>query len=145
MSSLLHLYARIFTWIKLSLSHIQTAASEKIRPFILSSRPQKIRKNYGSNDACRLLRRGCDSKSLFEKYKIGQESSFAEHLNQYDVILLDIQWMYGNALEEKKRNETVDVISFIQKQVIDELRKEYPECVQDTDISLPFVLANINI
>lgn len=117
----------------------------KDRPFICSSRPRRFGKTMAVTMLAAYYSRGCDSKSLFEKYKIGQESSFAEHLNQYDVILLDIQWMYGNALEEKKRNETVDVISFIQKQVIDELRKEYPECVQDTDISLPFVLANINI
>ena len=53
--------------------------------------------------------------------------------------------MYGNALEEMKRNPSVKVVSYIQEQVIAELKKEYPECVRETDISLPAVLANINV
>ena len=61
-----------------------------------------------------------------------------------NVIFLDIQWMYGNALEEIKRNPSVKVVSYIQEQVIAELKTEYPECVLDTDISLPSVLAKIN-
>ena len=52
--------------------------------------------------------------------------------------------MYGNALEEIKRNPSVKVVSYIQEQVIAELKTEYPECVLDTDISLPSVLAKIN-
>ena len=52
--------------------------------------------------------------------------------------------MYGNALEEIKRNPSVKIVSYIQEQVIAELKTEYPECVLDTDISLPSVLAKIN-
>lgn len=53
--------------------------------------------------------------------------------------------MYGNALEEMKRNSTLKVVSYIQEQVIAELRNEYSECVQGDDISLPSVLAKINV
>ena len=53
--------------------------------------------------------------------------------------------MYGNALEEMKRNSTLKVVSYIQDQVIGELRNEYSECVQEDDISLPSVLAKINV
>ena len=53
--------------------------------------------------------------------------------------------MYGNALEEMKRNSTLKVASYIQEQVIAELRNEYSECVQEDDISLPSVLAKINV
>ena len=45
--------------------------------------------------------------------------------------------MYGNALEEMKRNSILKVVSYIQEQVIAELRKEYSEYVRDDDISLP--------
>lgn len=53
--------------------------------------------------------------------------------------------MYGNALEEMKRDASVTVVGYIQDQVIAELKKQYPKCVRDTDISLPSVLANINV
>ena len=55
------------------------------------------------------------------------------------MLLLDIQWMYGNALEEIKRNPSIKIVSYIQEQVIGDLKKKYSECVQDTDISLPSV------
>ena len=53
--------------------------------------------------------------------------------------------MYGNALEEMKRDSTLKVVSYIQKQVIAELREEYHEYVQGDDVSLPPVLAKINV
>ena len=53
--------------------------------------------------------------------------------------------MYGNALEEMKRDSTLKVMSYIQEQVIAELREEYAEYVRDDDISLPSVLAKINV
>ena len=89
--------------------------------------------------------KGCNSERLFTGLKISRNEFFKTHLNKYNVIFLDIQWMYGNALEEIKRSSCVNVVSYIQEQVISELREEYPECVQDTDISLPSVLAKINV
>lgn len=53
--------------------------------------------------------------------------------------------MYGNALAEMKRTSSVSVVGYIQEQVIEELKKKYPKCVRDTDFSLPFILANINV
>lgn len=47
---------------------------------------------------------------------ISQNEFFKMHLNKYNVIFLDIQWMYGNALEEMKRNSTLKVVSYIQEQ-----------------------------
>lgn len=43
-----------------------------------------------------------------------------------------------------KRDPSIKIVSYIQEQVIGELSKEYSECVKDTDVSLPSVLANIN-
>ncbi|MDE5865213.1 MAG: AAA family ATPase, partial [Lachnospiraceae bacterium] len=77
--------------------------------------------------------------------KISQNDLFKLHLNKYNVIFLDIQWIYGNALEEMKRNSSVKAVSYFQEQVIAELKKEYPECVQDADVSLPSVLAKVNV
>lgn len=89
--------------------------------------------------------KGCHSEKLFEGLKISQNEFFKVHLNKYNVIFLDIQWMYGNALEEMKRDSNLKVVSYIQEQVIAELREEYAEYVRDDDISLPSVLAKINV
>lgn len=116
----------------------------KDRPLICSSRPRRFGKTMAVTMLSAYYSKGCHSENLFAGLKISQNEFFKVHLNKYNVIFLDIQWMYGNALEEMKRNSFVEVVSYIQEQVISELRKEYPECVLDTDISLPSVLAKIN-
>lgn len=116
----------------------------KDRPLICSSRPRRFGKTMAVTMLAAYYSKGCHSEKLFAGLKISQNEFFKGHLNKYNVIFLDIQRMYGNALEEMKRNSSVKVVSYIQEQVITELREEYPEFVQDTDISLPSVLAKIN-
>ena len=117
----------------------------KDRPLICSSRPRRFGKTTAVTMLAAYYSKGCDSEKLFARFKISQNEFFKMHLNKYNVIFFDIQWMYGNALEEMKRNPSIKVVSYIQEQVIAELKKEYPECVRETDISLPAVLANINV
>lgn len=116
----------------------------KDRPLICSSRPRRFGKTVAVTMLAAYYSRGCSSEELFAGFRVSQNEFFKDHLNKYNVILLDIQWMYGNALEEVKRNASVKILNYIQEQVIAELKKEYPECVRDTDVSLPSVLANIN-
>ncbi len=116
----------------------------KDRPLICSSRPRRFGKTMAVTMLAAYYSKGCSSEKLFAGFMIGRDPFFKKHLNQYNVIFLDIQWMYGNALEEMKRNSSIEVVSYIQEQVIAELKKEYPEYVKETDISLPSVLANIN-
>ena len=117
----------------------------KDRPLICSSRPRRFGKTMAVTMLAAYYSKGCRSEKLFAQFKISQSESYKLHLNKYNVIFLDIQWMYGNALEEMKRNSSIEAVGYIQEQVIAELRKEYPQCVHDTDISLPSVLANINV
>ena len=116
----------------------------KERPLICSSRPRRFGKTMAITMLAAYYSKGCHSEQLFAGLRISQNEFFKTHLNQYHVIFLDIQWMYGNALEEMKRNPSVQVISYIQEEVIAELRKAFPGCVKDSDVSLPSVLANIN-
>ena len=115
----------------------------KDRPLICSSRPRRFGKTTAVTMLAAYYSKGCHSEGLFAEFKIKQDESFEMHLNKYNVLLLDIQWIYGNALEEMKRDSSVKIVSYIQEQVIAELRMTYSECVQDTDISLPSVLAKI--
>lgn len=97
----------------------------KDRPLICSSRPKKFGKTMAVTMLSAYYSKGCHSEKLFAELKISQNEFFKAHLNKYNVIFLDIQWMYGNALEEMKRNSSMKVVSYIQEQVITELRKEY--------------------
>lgn len=97
----------------------------KDRPLICSSRPKRFGKTMAVTMLSAYYSKGCHSEKLFAELKISQNEFFKAHLNKHNVIFLDIQWMYGNALEEMKRNSSMKVVSYIQEQVITELRKEY--------------------
>ena len=97
----------------------------KERPLICSSRPRRFGKTMAITMLAAYYSKGCHSEQLFAGLRISQNEFFKTHLNQYHVIFLDIQWMYGNALEEMKRNPSVQVISYIQEEVIAELRKAF--------------------
>ena len=56
------------------------------------SRPRRFGKSYAAQMLCAYYDRSCDSEGLFEGYRIAGDPSFRKHLNQYDVIYLDITW-----------------------------------------------------
>lgn len=103
---------------------------------ICVSRPRRFGKSFAAKMLCAYYDKSCDSKSLFEGLEIAKDPSFEAHLNQYDVIYLDIIWFISSC--EKGRN----IVEYIQKQVIKELKKVYPFLGEI--ISLPLALSKIS-
>ena len=116
----------------------------KERPLIGSSRPRRFGKTMAAKMLAAYYSKGCDSEKLFSGLKISKCSSFKKYLNKFDVILMDMRWIYGNALEEMAQKRTNGIVPYIQEQIIAELREEYPDFVPEDAISLPTVLSNIN-
>lgn len=116
----------------------------EIRPYIASSRPRRFGKTIAAETLAAYYSKGCDSRELFSGLKISKLASFEKYLNKFDVILMDLRWMYGIALEQKNENQDIRIIPFIQSLVINELRDAFPSIVEDNDVSLPAVLAKIN-
>ena len=116
----------------------------EIRPYIASSRPRRFGKTIAAETLAAYYSKGCDSEELFSELKIAQYPSFKKYLNKFDVIFMDLRWMYGDALAKKKVKKEIEIIPHIQNLVIDELRNEFADCVADDDVSLPAVLARIN-
>ena len=65
--------------------------------------------------------RGCDSEAMFSGLEISSAPDFRKHLNQYDVIHLDIQWCINPAGGPEQ------VIRYITEKTIEELKICYPE------------------
>lgn len=109
------------------------------RKLICVSRPRR----FGKTSAARMLEayysKGADSRACFEKMKIGMASDFEEHLNRYDVLSLDIAWFLSNAADVR------EVVSDIQKEVIEELEGGFPGCVRAGTKSLPKALSQISM
>ncbi|MDY2509855.1 MAG: AAA family ATPase, partial [Ruminococcus callidus] len=59
--------------------------------YICVSRPRRFGKSMAANMLTAYYSRGCDSKKMFQNLKIAQSADFEKHLNQYNVIHLNMQ------------------------------------------------------
>lgn len=105
--------------------------------YICVSRPRRFGKTMTAGMLTAYYSRGCDSEQLFEGLKISEDSSYKEHLNQYDVIHLDIAYLL------MQLRDSSELAALIQKVVIEELNVIYPGILSDEDDMLPFSLSKI--
>ena len=106
--------------------------------YMSNIRPRRFGKSMAAGMLTAYYGRGCDSRELFEPLKIAKKPSFEKHLNQYDVIHLDMAYLL---VQNKSASETVD---YMQKCVIDELKVLYPGILTSEDSELPFALSKVN-
>ena len=94
------------------------------RMLVCSSRPRRFGKSFAAKMLAAYYSRGANSKEIFQNLKIAKETK-CENQNQYDVIFLDITLFLSIA-------DTPDqVVKEIQKDVIAELKAEFPGAIQD--------------
>ena len=67
--------------------------------FICVSRPRRFGKSMALKMLAAYYSRGCDSRELFAGLKIEGDETFGKHLNQYDVIYLNMQQFLFRARE----------------------------------------------
>ena len=105
--------------------------------FICVSRPRRFGKSMAAYMLAAYYGKGCDSSGLFAPYKIAQNEDYRKYLNQYNVIMLNIQ-------DFLSVTETVDeMILFLQKRVIRELRRAYPGMIDEDERFLSFALNDV--
>lgn len=86
---------------------------------ICVSRPRRFGKSMAAEMLLAYYCCGVDSSELFSGLEIADDSSFRQHLNQYDVIFLNIQDFLSRA-------ENVELmVSCLQDAVIYDLKKKY--------------------
>lgn len=106
--------------------------------YVCVSRPRRFGKSITARMIAAYYSKGCNSARLFADCKIAGERNFRQHLNQYNVIQLDMAEL--KVTMPKKE----DFVLYIQKCVIRELHDTYPEIVAKEASSLPLTLADIN-
>ena len=89
--------------------------------FICVSRPRRFGKSMAANMLTAYYSRGCDSKEMFSHLKIAEAESFEKHLNRYNVIHINMV----NFLSESQNID--EMIGFVEEDLIDELKNEYPD------------------
>ena len=105
--------------------------------YICNSRPRRFGKSYTANMLAAYYSKGCNSEEMFSGLDISRKSDFKTHLNQYDVIHINIQWFLANCYNSNK------IVSFISDSVISELRDIYPDILPLGELSLPDSLSRI--
>lgn len=106
--------------------------------FICNSRPRRFGKSMAANMLAAYYSKGCDSSKLFAGLEIAKSEDFTKHLNKYDVIHFDLQWlmMMANSVEE--------TVSFVSQAIMKELRDIYGAIIGDDAQKIADALANIN-
>lgn len=103
--------------------------------YICNSRPRRFGKSYAANMLAAYYSKGAESEKMFSDLEIGQSEDFKKHLNKYDVIHIDVQWFLINC------KDADNVVPYITKVVLDELREVYPEILRQEVVSLPDALS----
>lgn len=83
------------------------------------SRPRRFGKSFAAQMLCAYYDKTCDSAMLFDDLAIAGDPQYREHLNQYDVIYLDMTGIIGEA-------SLTDLVPYIQRNIIQELKEQYP-------------------
>ncbi len=84
------------------------------------SRPRRFGKSYAANMLEAYYDCSCDSHDLFEGLEITKNESYEKHLNQYNVLYLDITgFMAYTTLE--------GLSDYICERVIRDVRKDFPD------------------
>ena len=96
------------------------------------SRPRRFGKSFAAQTLCAYYDRTCDSSALFDDLEIATREDFRDtyrkHLNQYDVIYLDMT----NIMGEMGKN---GMVSYIRRKVTEELSAAYPDLQVDSEKS----------
>ena len=85
------------------------------------SRPRRFGKSTDANMLVAYYSKECDSSSLFDDLKISQVNGYKTHLNQHNVIHLNIQDFLSMS------DSVYDMITLLSELVIDDLKEEYSQ------------------
>ena len=103
---------------------------------ICVSRPRRFGKSIAENMLVAYYSKGCDSDELFSRFKISKATDYKKHLNQYNVIHVDIQ-------NFSKYTDIAKLIDRLTQELIFDIKLEFPECVLFDEFDLVRTLKDI--
>lgn len=109
----------------------------KEKRFICVSRPRRFGKTMAANMLAAYYGKNCDSKSLFQNYKIAGSVSFDTHLNQYYVLFFEMQRLLTRA------GHASNLVPYLEKEVLAELTAVFPGFIEEQEVHLSRALESI--
>ena len=85
--------------------------------FMCLSRPRRFGKSIAEDMLAAYYSKGADSRNLFAPYRISKAEDFEKHLNNFNVIKIDLNAMYGTwiGMTAEERSGHSFVIFFRRK------------------------------
>ncbi len=114
----------------------------RMRPLICFSRPRRFGKSIAAHMLTAYYSKGCDSREIFSGLKIAGLPTFEDELNKNTVIYLDMQEFRSIARSDHK---IAEVVSYMQIEIISELREVFPDILNENETVLPRALGEIYI
>ena len=88
---------------------------------ICITRPRRFGKSAAAQRLYAYYDKSCDSRNLFERFQVARDPTFEKHLNKYPAIFIDMTEF------TTKFKGRADIVDLIQKIVIKDVSKAYPD------------------
>ena len=102
------------------------------------SRPRRFGKSVTAQMICSYYAKGQDCSPLFDDLKIASFDDYKKHLNQYDVISINISDEFSRASHNVK-----SMTDILTKSIVRELKEEYQNCVISSPEFLDLTLQEV--
>ncbi|MCD7893595.1 MAG: ATP-binding protein [Erysipelotrichaceae bacterium] len=103
----------------LLIDKISACISKRSEKFICITRPRRFGKTYNANMLAAYLTKGYDTRSLFDHLNIAKTDNYLKHLNQYNVLYINMSIM-GDECSSYK-----EYITRIKSNIISDLKLQY--------------------
>lgn len=122
---------------KTALIQYTNESIDTMQRFICISRPRRFGKSMTANMLAAYYGKGYDSSEIFDKYKIAENTTYRKHLNQYNVIFLNVQNAFSRA-------DTIEeMLRYIQREILIELREKYEGLIPENEVILSAALEKL--
>lgn len=101
------------------------------------TRPRRFGKTVMANMISSYFSRACDAQDIFDRLQIAQDQDYLKYKNQYSVIHISFHELGGQCSSYSQ------YINRIQKRLLKDLKKEYPQTEPDENESLSDFLLDI--
>lgn len=96
--------------------------------YVCVSRPRRFGKSMTIDMMTAYYDQNCESETLFSSLEISQKDSYQKHLNQYDVIRINMQEFLSVS------SNVSEMLALLQKRLLAELQRKYPKYTDGTNL-----------
>lgn len=108
--------------------------------FVCMSRPRRFGKSMVGNMISAYYSKGCDTREIFSKMKVGQEPEYDKYLNKFNVIKLDLNGWYQKSVIGRCVDDLFEILSDC---LTKEFKQEFPNIEFKDNSSLPTCVGNV--